>query len=122
MDFLAGDPAALTDQARTRNGGRLYREFMLAASLSDGHCRPVNRMLEMYQTGDPYLSYCKAIGVVPGTATKKTHAEIRDKYKTMLLAVQYGMSSMTLAGRLGVSTFEAHEMLNRHHDQFALER
>ena len=94
-------------------------EFMQAASLSDGHCGPVNRMLEMDQTGDPYLSYCKAIGVVPSTATKKTHAGIRDKYKIMLLAVQYGMSSMTLVGRLGVSTFEAHEMLNQHHDQFA---
>ena len=44
---------------------------------------------------------------------------VRDKYKVMLLAVQYGMSVETLAGRLGVSTFEAHEMLNQHREQFA---
>jgi len=94
-------------------------EFMLAASRSDGHCGPVNRMLQMYQTGDPYLSYCKAIGIVPSTATKKTHGTIRDKYKNMLLAVQYGMSANTLAGRLGVSTFEAHVMLSQHREQFA---
>jgi DNA polymerase I-like protein with 3'-5' exonuclease and polymerase domains len=37
----------------------------------------------------------------------------------MLLAVQYGMSVETLAGRLGVSTFEAHEMLTQHREQFS---
>ena len=37
----------------------------------------------------------------------------------MLLAVQYGMSAETLAARLGVSTFEAHEMLNQHRELFA---
>ena len=37
----------------------------------------------------------------------------------MLLAVQYGMAVETLAGRLGVSTFEAHEMLAQHHEQFS---
>jgi hypothetical protein len=94
-------------------------EFMLAASESDGHCGPDNLMLAMYQSGDPYLSYCKKIGIVPDTATKKTHGAIRDKYKNMLLAVQYGMSSNTLAGRLGVSTFEAHIMLSQHHEQFS---
>jgi hypothetical protein len=94
-------------------------EFMLAASLSDGHCGPNNPMLAMYQSGDPYLSYCKAIGIVPDTATKKTHGAVRDKYKNMLLAVQYGMSSNTLAGRLGVSTFEAYIMLSQHREQFS---
>src|SRR6516164_4796117 len=36
----------------------------------------------------------------------------------MLLAVQYGMQAETLAARLGVTTFEAHEMLGQHHVQF----
>ena len=35
-------------------------EFLIAASLSDGHCGPVNNMLDMYRTGDPYLSFGKA--------------------------------------------------------------
>ena len=56
---------------------------------------------------------------MPSTATKKSHAAVRDRYKNMLLAVQYGMSSDTLAARLGVSTFEAHQMLNQHHELFA---
>jgi len=37
----------------------------------------------------------------------------------MLLATQYGMASETLAARLGVSTFEAYEMLNQHRELFA---
>jgi hypothetical protein len=94
-------------------------EFLLAASRSDGHTGPVNTMLDMDRTGDPYLAFAKRVGAVPSTATKVSHAEARDKYKTMLLAVQYGMSRDTLAARLGVSSFEAHQMLNQHHESFA---
>ena len=94
-------------------------EFLIAASLSDGHCGPVNNMLEMYRSGDPYLSFAKSVGAIPSWGSKQTHGEIRDKYKVMLLASQYGMSTETLAGRLGVSTFEAHEMLNQHREQFS---
>jgi DNA polymerase I len=94
-------------------------EFLIAASLSDGHCGAINTMLDMYHTGDPYLTFAKRVGAVPGGATKVSHAEVRDRYKNMLLAVQYGMSTETLAGRLGVSTFEAREMLNQHRELFA---
>jgi hypothetical protein len=94
-------------------------EFLIAAVLSDGHCGPTNAMLDMYRSGDPYLSFAKRVGAVPSSATKKSHADVRDKYKVMLLATQYGMSAETLAGRLGVSTFEAHEMLNQHRELFA---
>ena len=94
-------------------------EFLIAASLSDGHCGPFNPMLEMYQGGDPYLSFAKRVGAVPQTATKKSHTEVRDKYKNMLLAVQYGMSVQTLAARLQVSFFEAHEMLGQHRELFS---
>ena len=94
-------------------------EFLLAASLSDKHCGPVNTMLDMYDSGDPYLAFAKRVGAVPTTATKKSHEAVRAKYKVMLLATQYGMACETLAARLGVSTFEAHEMLNQHRELFA---
>jgi DNA polymerase-1 len=94
-------------------------EFLIAASQSDVHTGPVNNMLDMYRSGDPYLAFSKSVGAVPQTATKKSHEAVRDKYKVMLLASQYGICSETLAGRLGVSTFEAHEMLNQHHEQFS---
>jgi DNA polymerase I len=96
-------------------------EFLIGASLSDGHRGPANRMLEMYQSGDPYLSFAKAVGAIPDHITKQTlgnYAVLRDRYKVMLLAVQYGMQTETLAARLGVTTFEAHEMLSQHHMQF----
>lgn len=94
-------------------------EFVIAAVLSDGHCGPGNTMLDMYLSGDPYLAFAKRVGAVPSWATKTSHADVRDKYKVMLLATQYGMAAETLAGRLGVSTFEAHEMLNQHRELFA---
>ena len=94
-------------------------EFLLAASLSDGHCGPVNNMLDMYRSGDPYLAFAKSVGAVPKTATKKSHEAVRDNYKVMLLSTQYGLSATTLAARLKISTFEAREMLNQHHQQFA---
>lgn len=91
-------------------------EFLIAASLSDRHCGPINNMLDMYLSGDPYLSFAKRVGAAPSTATKHSHAAVRDKYKVMLLATQYGMQSETLAAKLGVSTFEAHAMLQQHRE------
>ena len=41
------------------------------------------------------------------TATKKTHAEVHERYKVGCLGAQYGMQAETLAQRLGVSTFVA---------------
>jgi DNA polymerase family A len=94
-------------------------EFLIAASLSDQHSGPINAMLDMYRSGDPYLSFAQRVGAVPSTATKQSHAGVRDKYKVMMLATQYGMASETLAARLGISSFEAHEMLNQHRELFS---
>jgi hypothetical protein len=113
-------------------------EFLIAAALSDRHCGLINKMLDMYLSGDPYLAFAQRVGAIPLDITtamikkpKKyaTHnltveqlehyGKIRDTYKNMLLSVQYGMSVETLAGRLGGSTFEAHEMLNQHREMFA---
>ena len=79
-------------------------EFLIAAVLSDGHCGPDNPMLDAYNSGDPYLAFAKRVGAVPRDATKKSHAEVRDRYKVVLLATQYGMQAETLAARAGVST------------------
>jgi hypothetical protein len=92
-------------------------EFMIAASSSGD---PV--MLEFYCNGDrdPYLSFPKRVGAAPPDATKKTHEPLRDRYKTGLLSIQYSVQSETLAGRLGISTIAAHEMLAQHHELFAV--
>jgi hypothetical protein len=56
--------------------------------------------------------------MAPPAATKKTHPEIHDAYKTILLGAQYTMQHVTLAQRLGISTFAALEMLNQHRGLF----
>jgi DNA polymerase family A len=90
-------------------------EFMIAASLSDD---PI--MLDFYYNGDPYLSFAKCVGQAPQSANKRTHGLLRDRYKTGLLAIQYGVGPETLASRLGISTFAAHEMLLQHRELFAV--
>ena len=45
-------------------------EFLIAASLSDGHTGPINNMLDMYRSGDPYLAFCKSVGAVPMSAVR----------------------------------------------------
>jgi hypothetical protein len=89
-------------------------EFMIAASLSGD---PL--MLEFYRH-DPYLSFAKRVGAAPSNATKQTHGALRDRYKTDLLAIQYGIGAETLASRLGISVFAAHEMIVQHHELFAV--
>jgi hypothetical protein len=89
-------------------------EFLIAGVLSN--CR---EMLELYASGDPYLGFAKRVGAVPPTATSESHAQIRDKYKVLLLATQYGMQAETLAGRLNISIFEASELLHQHRSLFA---
>lgn len=84
-------------------------EFGIAAALSGDP-----EMIKSYQSGDPYLSFAISFGAAPPEATKHTHHDVRELYKVMLLAAQYGMGAHTLAGRLGVSTVEAAEMLQHH--------
>jgi hypothetical protein len=88
-------------------------EFQVAAVLSG--CKP---MLELYATGSPYIEFAKRFDVVPSSATKGTDPEVHETYKTVLLGAQYGMQHVTLAQRLGISTFAAHEMLNQHRGLF----
>jgi DNA polymerase I len=90
-------------------------EFLIAAALSND---PI--MLDFYYSGDPYLSFAQRVGAAPSWATKKTHGPLRDRYKVGLLAIQYGIGPETLAARLGISTFAAHEMIAQHRELFAV--
>jgi len=90
------------------------KEFGIAANLSGD-----KSMWELYASGEPYLNFAKRVGMAPNGATKSTHADLRDRYKVGLLSIQYCVSAETLAGRLGISLYEAHEMLNQHHELFA---
>jgi DNA polymerase I len=90
-------------------------EFMVGAAVSGD---PV--MIVFYQSGDPYLTFAKRVGAAPAWATKDSHGDLRDLYKTGLLSIQYGISEFTLASRLNISLFAAREMINQHKQLFAV--
>ena len=89
-------------------------EFQIAASLSN--CKP---MLDLYATGIPYIGFAQRFDAAPPDATKKSHPHIHERYKVGCLGAQYSMQHVTLAQRLGISTFAAHEMLNQHRGLFS---
>ena len=84
------------------------QEFLIAAALSGD-----NNMLRAYQSGDPYLFTSKLAGVAPEHATKQSHLDIRETFKTAVLSMQYGCSENGLAHKLG-STSLARELVQHH--------
>lgn len=89
------------------------QEFGIAASLSGDPA-----MLEAYKTGDPYLAFAKLAGAAPADATKESHAEVRELYKSCILAVQYGMEAESLSRRIGKPYIVAHRLLQQHRQSF----
>lgn len=89
-------------------------EFLIAAADAEDEF-----MLELYNTGSPYIEFAKRFDQAPEAATKKTHEKVHERYKVGCLGSQYGMQCETLAQQLGVSTFAAHEMLNQHRGLFS---
>ena len=86
------------------------QEFAIAAVLSGD-----DAMINAYLSGDPYLEFAKQAGAVPPTATKQSHAAVREQYKACVLAVQYGMGAESLAARIGKTVSESRELLRAHH-------
>jgi hypothetical protein len=91
-------------------------EFGAAAALSDGHIGPNNPMMELYQSGDPYLGFGKRVNFVDVNAARDMPGieAKRGRLKIGSLSAQYGIHARTLALRMGTSEIEAHEMLLRH--------
>ncbi len=84
-------------------------EFGIAAALSDD-----SRMKAAYQSGDVYMAFAIDAGAAPAGSTKHTHPSIRETYKTVVLAVQYGQGAAGLATTLGVQEWRAKELLDLH--------
>jgi hypothetical protein len=95
-------------------------EFGAAAALSDGHIGPNNPMLDLYETGDPYLNFGKTVDQIARDASREMPGvgAKREQLKVLCLGTQYSMQALTLSTRLGVSYLEAHEMLRLHHGLF----
>ena len=88
-------------------------EFGIAAKLSGDLA-----MQEAYGSGDPYLAFGKQAGRIPPHGTRETHGVVRDQFKTLTLAVQYGMGANSLARRLGQPLSDARELLRLHRQTY----
>lgn len=85
-------------------------EFGLSATVTDSAT-----MQAFYQSGDPYLATAIAAGTVPPDATKATHPQERDLYKTGVLACLYGIAAGSLGKRLREPIGRARRFLRMHH-------
>jgi hypothetical protein len=113
--FVFGKSVAFRSLIRPDPGWALayldweQQEFGVAAVLSgDGN------MLAAYESGDPYLEFAKQAGAVPPAATKATHSEEREQFKTCLLGVNYSMGVKSLGRRLRRPPAYSRELLTLH--------
>lgn len=91
------------------------QEFAISAALSGD-----TRMMEAYLSGDVYLAFAKAAGLVPPDATKHSHKHIREVCKQIILGISYGMGAASLAFKAGVSEVEARELLRLHRATYSV--
>jgi hypothetical protein len=89
------------------------QEFGIAAVLPDDH-----NMRQAYLSGDPYLEFAKQAGAVPSSATKESHKEVRELFKTCMLGVNYSMGPRSLARRIKRPLAHARELLQLHRQVF----
>jgi DNA polymerase-1 len=75
-------------------------------------------LLAACESGDVYLGIAKQLGFAPADATPETHKPVRAMFKTVVLGIIYGLGARTLALRIGISLFEAREILARLRAQF----
>ena len=80
-----------------------------------GNSPRIELLLEAYQSGYSYLAFAKQAQAVPPWATKETHGDVRELYKTCILAVNYGMAALSLSLRTGKHEIVAHQLLEHYH-------
>ena len=96
-------------------------EFLISAILSKmavARTKKTTKQIEAYASGDVYLAFGKAAGMIPPDGTKTTHKFERDLCKATVLGLSYLMSKYGLAAKLTadtgkeVSVEEAQEYIN----------
>lgn len=87
------------------------QEFLIAAILSQDR-----RMMRDYESGDVYLAYGKARGLIPQEGTKATHSLAREFCKVLILGMSYDMSGKGMAHRL--SAISGKEITERQADKY----
>lgn len=85
------------------------QEFGIAASLSGDAA-----MIAAYESGDPYLRFGQQARLIPPDGTGESHGVERERCKSCVLGVQYGMSAWSLARRIKQQPAYARELLELH--------
>lgn len=85
------------------------QEIAIAAALSGDAA-----LWEAYISGDPYMAFALQAGLAPPGATKATHKAVRQRAKSIMLGVGYGMSAASIAIQANLHVDEARELLSRH--------
>ena len=89
------------------------QEIAVAGALSGD-----NALWEAYASGDPYIAFAKQAGLAPADATKKSHSDIRNACKAIVLGVNYGMGPESLAAQSGIHIDSARQLLHLHRDTY----
>jgi DNA polymerase I-like protein with 3'-5' exonuclease and polymerase domains len=89
------------------------QEYYIAAMLADDP-----EMMKLYTQGDPYVAFGVLIGLMPPTATEKSHPSERAIAKTVSLAALYGQGVDGMARKLRISVNRAADLLKAHKRRF----
>jgi DNA polymerase-1 len=90
------------------------QEFAIAACMSRDQ-----EMIRAYNSGNPYLALAKKLGVVPADATKETHRLEHEKFKAVVLGVNYGRTKHGLSKVLGLPVGECEKLLKGYWKTFS---
>ena len=71
-------------------------------------------MIAAYESGDPYLAFCKQTGLAPADATKETHPEIRAAGKVVQLGRLFGLEAQGIADKIGRPIEDGRRLLELH--------
>ena len=118
--YVFGLPKALRFLIRPAPGMALayidweQQEFMIAALMSGD-----KEMQKAYRSGNPYLALAKKLSAVPQNATKSTHATEHEKFKAVVLGVNYDRTKYGLSKVLGLTIYECEKLLRGYWKTFS---
>ncbi|HSY66714.1 MAG TPA: DNA polymerase [Terriglobales bacterium] len=118
--YVFGLPKALRFLIRPTPGMALayidweQQEFMIAALMSGD-----KEMQKAYRSGNPYLALAKKLGAVPQNAAKNTHPAEHEKFKAVVLGVNYSRTKYSLSKVLGLPINECANLIQGYWKSFS---
>jgi DNA polymerase I len=88
-------------------------EFMVQAVLANDP-----QGIADYLSGDVYVAWGKAVGLIPPDGDKKSHARVRALLKDIVLGLNYGMGLRRLANDLGIGLEIAGQLLQSYRERY----